>query len=225
MPKRRIAVYGAGGFGREVAWLADECNRPEEQYEFVGFIDDDPAQARMVNGSSVFTLAHVARRFPGVRVVIAVGGPGAREKLAKRVLEAGFDFETLVHPSVVRSQYIELGIGSIICAGCVLTTNIVFGHHVQVNLNSTIGHDVAIGNCSTLGPGVHIAGFVNIGKRVFIGAGAVIVNGTRTEPLNIGNDTVIGAGSCVIRSLPAGSHVFGNPARPFPYEYSKRPDS
>jgi acetyltransferase-like isoleucine patch superfamily enzyme len=87
---------------------------------------------------------------------------------------------------------------------------------VIIIFNSTIGHDVAISDYSTLGPGVHIAGCVKIGKRVFIGAGTVIVNGTLAEPLVIGDDTVVGAGSCVIRSLPAGSYVFGNPARPIP---------
>ena len=36
-----IAIYGAGGFGREVASLIKRINRIENQWNFVGFFDDD----------------------------------------------------------------------------------------------------------------------------------------------------------------------------------------
>ncbi len=216
MEKIKVAIYGAGGMGREVAWLVRESHWSEKQYQYLGFIDDDPGQVRQVNGSPVFTLTHVARTFPDARVIIAVGGPNVREQLAKKVLEAGLTFETFVHPSVILSSSVDLGIGSIICAGCVLTTDVVLGQHVAILFHATIGHNDVIGDYSIVGPDVCIAGSVIIGKRVFIGAGTVIVNSTATKPIIIGDDTVIGAGSCVIRSLPAKSHVFGNPARPIP---------
>jgi sugar O-acyltransferase (sialic acid O-acetyltransferase NeuD family) len=216
MKNVKIAIYGGGGFGREAVWMAEQASHTGKHYEIVGFIDDNPSQCRNIPGRSVFTLADAAERFPDLRVVIAIGDPKAREHVAMRTMEAGLDFETLVHPSVIRPPQLELGSGSILCAGSVFTTDIAIGQHVQINLNSTIGHDVLIGDCTTLGPGVHIAGFVNVGKRVFIGAGAVIINGSRSEPIFIGDDAMVGAGSCVIRSLAAGSTVFGNPARPVP---------
>lgn len=211
----RLAIYGGGGFGREVWYWAEDCSGPAKRYERIGFIDDSPTIPRQINGNSVFTLADFAAAFPDARVVIAVADPKGREHLAKAVGDAGFGCETLVHPSAIRPQKTAPGIGSIICAGCILTTDIVLGRHVQVNIGTTIGHDVTIGDYSTIGPGVRIAGCVTIGKRVFFGAGAIVINGTASEPLCIGDDSVIGAGSCVIRSLPAGSHVFGNPARPY----------
>lgn len=216
MEKIRIAIYGAGGYGRELAWLIKESIRPEKQYEFVGFIDDNQGLVQQIDGSPVFNLAYVVRTFPDARVIVAIGNANLREQLAKKVLEAGLAFETFIHPSVIRSSSIELGTGSTICAGCILTTNIVIGQHVAVLFHTTIGHDDVIGDYSTIGPGVCITGSVIIGKRVFVGAGAVIINGTATEPIIIGDDTMIGAGSCIIRSLPAGSQVFGNPARPIP---------
>ncbi len=216
MQRTRVAIYGAGGFGREVAWLIEECNLAEEQFDLVGFIDDDPAYEQLVNGCRVFGIDEIVRSLPKVQAIVSVGDPRTREHLTLRAQQRGLEFATLVHPSVLRSRFVDVGTGAVVCAGCVMTTNIVLGSHVHVNLNSTIGHDVVVGKCSTVGPGVQIAGCVNIGKRVFIGAGTVIINGTRTEPLIIGDDVSIGAGSCVIRSLPPGSHVFGNPARPIP---------
>jgi sugar O-acyltransferase (sialic acid O-acetyltransferase NeuD family) len=216
MEKIRIAIYGAGGYGRELAWLIKASSRPEKEYEFIGFIDDDPSRVRQINGSPVFTLEHIVQTFPNVRVIVAVGNANVRERLVKKVLIAGLAFESFIHPSVIRSSSIDIGIGSTVCAGCILTTNIVIGQHVAVLFHATVGHDDIIGDYSTVGPGACLTGSVIIGKRVFIGAGAVIINGTATDPIIIGDDSAIGAGSCVIRSLPPKSQVFGNPARPIP---------
>ena len=49
---------------------------------------------------------------------------------------------------------------------------------------------------------------VNIGKHVWIGAGAIILKG-----VNIGDGAIIGAGSVVTKSVPAGCLVAGNPAK------------
>jgi len=50
-----------------------------------------------------------------------------------------------------------------------------------------------MGDVKTLAPGVNISGFVHIGKRVYIGTGAVISNGSKKNPLII----EIGAGAPV----------------------------
>lgn len=49
---------------------------------------------------------------------------------------------------------------------------------------------------------------VNIGSRVFIGAGSIVLPG-----VNIGDDAIIGAGSVVTKNVPAGKVYAGNPAR------------
>lgn len=35
-----LVIIGAGGLGREVAWLVDEVNQDKPTYEFLGFLDD-----------------------------------------------------------------------------------------------------------------------------------------------------------------------------------------
>ena len=215
MRARQIAIYGGGGFAREVAWLVQACNVDSEVFQVVCFIDDNvAAQGSLLNEIPVVSLAEARERFPEARAVGGVGSPGTRQRLMEKAAAAGFGFETIVHPRVERSQWIDIGVGAVICAGSILTTNIVLGQHVQINLDCTIGHDVVMGDYATLAPGVHVSGCVHLGQRVYIGTGAVIINGTREEPIVIGDDVVIGAGACVTKSVPAGLTVVGVPAKP-----------
>jgi maltose O-acetyltransferase len=82
---------------------------------------------------------------------------------------------------------------------------------------------ITIGDGSGLSPGVIVLvhdasmrghmGFtriarVDIGKRVFVGAGAIILPGSR-----IGDDAIVGAGAVVRGDVPARTLVVGNPAK------------
>jgi len=210
MTNELVAVYGGGGFGREVAWLAQECGQG-----IACFIEDDESkQGVLLNGVPVLSLMEARCRFRSAGVIGGVGAPRTREVLMAKAAEAGFRFATLVHPRVERSGWTDIGEGSVICTGNVITVNTVLGRHVQLNLGCTVGHDVVMGDFATLAPGVHVSGCVRLGRRVYVGSGAVIINGTQSEPLNIGDDVVIGAGACVTKSVPPGVTVVGVPARP-----------
>ncbi len=210
-----IAIYGAGGFGREVAWLFEDMNAVGKNYEVVCFIDDDETLlGSVLNGIPVLSLDEAAKRFPGVAVVGGIGAPKVRQNLMENAAARGFRFQTFIHPTVQMSQWVRIGSGTLICAGNILTTNITVGEHVQINLECTIGHDVIMGDYTTLAPGVHVSGYVYFGRRVYVGTGAVIINGTQENPIVIGDDVVIGAGACVIRSVSAGLTVGGVPAKP-----------
>ena len=215
MSAKQIAIYGGGGFAREVAWLIQSCNERKKFYQVVCFIDDnDAVHGSELNGIPVISLQTCRERFPQARVIGGVGTPKTRQGIMERAAAAGFDFETIIHPRVERSEWIDVGLGTVICAGNILTVNIKLGQHVQINLDCTIGHDVIMGDFTTLAPGVHVSGWVHFGKRVYVGTGAVIINGTKENPLLIGDDAIIGAGACVTKSVPAGTTVVGVPARP-----------
>jgi len=195
--------------------LAESCNVGAEAYQVVCFIDDDETHwGRTLNDVPVMGIEEARRRHPQAKVVLAVGNPQTREKLADKAARAGFSFATLVHPRTERSRWIVMGEGTVICAGNILTTNIALGAHVQINLDCTIGHDVVMGDFTTLAPGVHVSGWVHMGRRVYVGTGAAIINGTEKEPLVIGDDAVVGAGAVVTWAVPAGTTVVGVPAKP-----------
>ena len=207
----QIAIYGAGGFAREVAWLAESC---DGDHRVVCFVDDNPALfGRQINGIPVMSLEDAAGRFAGAGIVSGIGSPKARACVMEKAVVAGFMPVSLIHPRVEMSRWIKMGEGVVICAGCILTTNIQIGKQVQINLDSTVGHDVVLGDYTTLAPGVRVSGWVHFGKRVYVGTGAVFINGTEENPLLIGDDAIIGAGACVTKSVCYGTWV-GVPAKP-----------
>lgn len=214
MSANQVAIYGAGGFGREVAWLAKSALICGVGCEVVCFIDDDSTVlGKIVNDCEVLPPSQARIKYPAACIVSGIGVPKLREITMRKANAAGFGFTTLIHPRTEMSKWIEIGEGTVICAGNILTTNIVLGKHVQINLDCTVGHDVIMGDYVTLAPGVHVSGCVHIGKRAYIGTGAVIINGTQQEPIVIGDDAVIGAGACVTRSIPSGETWGGIPAR------------
>jgi sugar O-acyltransferase (sialic acid O-acetyltransferase NeuD family) len=208
-----VLIYGAGGFAREVAWLAS-CTSGADACRVVGFVDDNPASAgTSIQGLPVLGLEQARDAFPGAAMVGGVGAPELRRRLMEKAAAAGFGFRRLVHPRVERGPAVEIGEGAVICAGCILTTDIRVGAHAQINLACTLGHDVLLGDFATLAPGVHVSGCVHVGAGAYIGTGASIINGTAAEPLVIGEGAVVGAGACVVRPVPPGVTVVGVPAR------------
>ena len=206
-----LVVYGAGGFGREVAWLATRTREPRA---VVAYADDSAVTAeRTLDGVPLVSLEEAARRFPGADFSVAVGAAVAREAMVSRALDAGLRATRLVDAGAQMSGSVRIGAGSVICAGCILTVDITVGNHVHVNLDCTIGHDAVLEDFVTLAPGVHVSGWVRIERGAYIGTGASIINGTSGAPMIVGAGAVIGAGAVVTRAIPAGVTAVGIPAR------------
>jgi sugar O-acyltransferase (sialic acid O-acetyltransferase NeuD family) len=207
----RLLIFGAGGFGREVAWLAQQCWGEGTDIAFC--VDQPRYLSEPVNGIPVRLLQDIAHDSGDPPAyVVAMGNPAERMRVVGLCEATGMRPATLVHPRVEASRWVTIGPGSILCAGVIATTNIVIGAHAHVNLDCTIGHDVIIGDYATLSPGVHVSGNVTIGSGAFIGTGAAIINGTAGSPLSIGDGAVVAAGACVTRPVEPGALVAGVPA-------------
>lgn len=204
-----LFIFGAGGHGREIAWLARETLPHGIAVRFI--VDADHRRDPEVDGVPVDTL-DTFRLSQDSRFVVAIGDPALRCAAARRLSAAGGRPATIVHPRVEMSELVTVEPGGVICAGTVVTTNVHLGSHAHVNIGCTVSHDVTIGDFSTLSPGVHVAGNVHIGAEVFIGIGASIINGRPGSPIVIGDGAVVAAGACVTGAVDAGALVAGVPA-------------
>ena len=193
----KTAIYGAGGFGKEVEMLLNITSARKGGISFAGFLDDFVRRDPMASKGNYED------------VIIAVADSKLRESIHGKIEAEQYSFTPLIHPDVYLDRTNSVGRGTIICGGVMLTVDIHLGEFVIVNLGTTIGHDVTIGDFTSIMPSVNISGAVKIGRNVFIGSGATILQG-----LTVGDNAVIGAGAVVIRPVAAGQKVVGVPARP-----------
>ena len=208
---KRLYIVGAGGFGREVAWLVERINLQSPTWELAGFIDDDPTKigTKQDNYSVIGDCKYLALQSEECWLVCAIGSPEVRKVITKRLEQLpNVKFATLIDPSVLMSEHIQIGEGSIVCAGSILTVDIKLGRHSIVNLDCTIGHDVEFGDYLTAYPSVNISGSVFGGDCVEIGTGTQIRQGMR-----IVSNVVMGAGTVVISDITEPGTYVGVPVR------------
>jgi len=191
------AIIGSGGFGREVKQLLLDNNQNEE---IVFFVDDD-----YIDKISMPLSKFDVNEF---EVVIAIGDPLKRKNIVDR-LPINTKFFTAVHKSVqLLDSNIQIGEGSILCAGTILTTNITIGKHCHLNLLSTIGHDTIIGDYFTTAPGTKISGNCKIGNNVYFGT-----NSSVREKISICDNVVVGLNAGVVKNITESGIYVGVPAK------------
>lgn len=198
---RRLYIIGTGGFAKEVLCLARDCG----EHTVAAFLGQE--EGKDILGVPVRPISSY-RPSIGDEVIVAVGSPSLRRKIINSELPTDTVFATLIHPSVVMSEWVEIGIGSVICAGSILTCDIRLGDFSQINLNTTIGHDVNAGHYFTTAPGVHISGNVSVGDCVYVGTNATVI-----EKITINDDITIGANACVVKDLLEPGTYVGVPAK------------
>ena len=206
-----IAIFGVGGFGREVLTLIQDINKVEPTWNVVGFFDD---------GYEIGYESHGLKNLGGVKelnewktplaVTIAIGTPRIKRGILRNIKNPLIEYPTLIHPTVIigDKDYVKIGKGCIFCAYTVITCDVEIGNFVILNLACTLGHDTAVkGRCAFM-PTCNISGECVIEESVYCGTGVKIINQT-----SIGADTIVGAGAVVVKTLPAKCTAVGAPAK------------
>lgn len=207
-----IAIFGVGGFGREVLALIKNINQVKPTWRIVGFFDDGYDKDVWINGYPTLGKTEDLNRWEApLSLAISIGNPVVKRKIIEKIDNPLVDFPTLIHPSVWLGdrEFIEIGKGCILCAGVMVTTNVTIKDFVIFNLQCTVGHDTIINDYAAFMPSVNISGEVIVKEGVYVGTGAKIIN-----QLEIGEYTIVGAGAVVTKSLPAHCTAVGVPAKP-----------
>lgn len=214
-----FGLFGAGGFGREVMPFAKAAtrhllqNRPALELD-ICFIETD-GHKRHVHGVPVHAQNDfLALEHPQKLFNIAISDSQARQAIAQQLMDKGATPCTLQSPHAIIYAENTLGQGAIICAHTTITSNVTIGQFFHLNLYSYVAHDCVIGDYVTFAPNVHCNGNVHIESHAYIGAGAILKQGTPAKPLRIGQGAIVGMGAVVTKDVPPYTTVVGNPARP-----------
>ncbi len=208
-----ITVFGARGFtltilrGMEDHW--------QGRVRVKALIDDiDNGFLHPELGIPIISSAERLRDYADLPVLLTAGSGPVRAKAAARFAseEAILATASCVGPHHV-DPAVDYGAGCLCAPYTRLGPNVVIGAGTHV-LATNVAHDVRIGAFGNVGFNASILGHVIVGDNVNIAPHAIIANGTREKPRHIGNGATIGVGAVVIRDVPDGAHVVGNPALP-----------
>lgn len=204
-----LLIVGAGGLGREALQVALDEDEGGRRWNVIGFVDDSPNRPPSVHELPVVGGVDALERYPSASVHVAIGNSAARKRVVESV-RASFRnrFATLTHPLCWIGRRVEVGAGSMICAGARLSTDIRLGSHCVVNLNATIGHDAVLGDYVTLSPSVNVSGHVQLGEGCEIGTCVGLV-----PFATVGAWSIVGAGATVVHSIGSRVTAVGTPAR------------
>ncbi len=195
MKMSKIFVIGASGHAKVIIDIIEEIG-----HSIGGVFDQDINKKRLCG----IDVKHDFSDLPK-HSVIAIGNNYIRKKIAKDNL---FELRSLVHPKSAISKFAEIGDGTVVMAGVSVNADARVGDYCILNTNCSVDHDCKIGDFVHISPNVALAGNVEIGECTHIGIGACVKQG-----VIIGRDCVVGAGAVVIKDIPDGMTIEGNPGK------------
>ena len=205
---RKLCIFGIGGFGREtlLIFIDSFIGTGNRYQDFCVFMENDVDyhQTEIMGAPVIRQSEYVADKH---LLVIAVGEPSVRKEIVEQ-FPSETEYATLIHPTAVISDWVQLGQGSIVTAGTIVTCNIEIGSHAQLNLHTTIGHDCRIGSFFTAAPGTKISGICTFGECVYFGTNASVRQG-----VNICSGVTVGMGGVVVKDIASPGVYIGNPLK------------
>lgn len=210
---KEIAIFGAGGFGREIACIINQINQENHSWNLIGFFDDGYERGTCNEYGEILGKTEDLNQWPKpLSVVFAIGNPKTLRGVVENVVNPLVDYPNLVAPNVFMYDVnsLKMGKGNVICPNSVISCNIMMGDFNLLNVFTQIGHDTELGNYNIVMPSVNISGGIKIGNGNLFG-----VKSTILQYKKIGNDVTIAPGSVLSRNAKDGRLYLGNPAKVF----------
>lgn len=199
----KLAIIGAGGFAREVAGYINKSLRGENKLVF--FVEDEYYDESNESKLEIYPLSKFDTE--NYAVVVAIGSANTRRRIIES-LPQNTKYFTYISEEAIIGDGVDIGVGSIVCPGTILTNNISIGDHCHLNLHTSIGHDCKIGKYFTTAPGARVSGNCIIGDSVYLGTNSAI-----REGVSICDNVIVGLNAGVVKNIIKEGTYVGVPAR------------
>lgn len=213
---KEIAIFGAGGLGRETVCFLNILNKEGADWNFIGFFDDGMKKGMQVShfGKVLGGIKELNEWSKELAVIIAIGNPTSVKGVRERIVNNFIYFPNIIAPNAefTDKDYFKIGEGNIIGGNCRFTSDVHIGSFNLFNSGIVVGHDVTIGDYNILMPEVRVSGEVTIGDCNLFGIASIVL-----QQIKIGDEVRLGAGSVLMTKPKDGNLYMGNPAKIFKY--------
>lgn len=211
---KSIAIYGAGGFGKEVACILNKINEVEPIWQLIGFFDDGIDKDTEVSnfGKVLGGINDLNQWSDEIAIVFAIGVPRIIKTLVEKITNPRVQFPNIIHPDAFFADKpsLKMGKGNVIVRGCSYSVDVTIGDFNQFNSIAALAHDVQVGSFNVFMPLTRISGGTSIGDLNLFGIGTVVL-----QNVKIGSNTRFSAGCYVHRHTKDGFLYAGNPAKKY----------
>lgn len=214
---RKLIIVGAGGFGVEVAWVAEEMNAFAIRegmlpvFEILGFADDNASKREKAHYSYgvLGSADEIAEQYNGREIwyCCAIGNNRVRQRQVSSLGKLGWRPAAIVHPSAIVGPGVSIGAGTYVGPSSLLAPNASIGSHVIVNVHASVGHDSVLEDFVQVCPGSRISGCCRMACASFLGSNGVLLPGVQ-----VGAYANVGAGSYAVRDVAPFSTCIAVPA-------------
>ena len=208
----RIAIIGGLGNGTVIASTIEDCRKAGQPIEVAGFLND--ADIKEIQGYPVLggirngDWKNLPQDIMFIYALTTIKKAHERYELLKDLEIPVERFGSVVHPTAVVSEKVEIGLGVAVMPMALVSPGVRVGNHSHLFAQTFVGHDSTIGEFAFLSANSHTGGNVTVRNGAHIG-----IMSTSIEHLTIGEFSIVGAGSVVLKDVPDHSIVVGNPAR------------
>lgn len=208
-----IAIYGAGGFGRELACMMSSINQKEPTWNLIGYFDDGKEVGEKTTyGISLGGLERLNEWKTPLSVVMSLGTPKVLRSVVCKINNPNIDFPNIIAPNVVLfdESTLVMGKGNVIFPYSLISCNVKMGDFNMLNVYTQIGHESELGSYNVIMPSTNISGGVIIGDANLFGVKSTVLQYKKVE-----NEVVLSPGSVLSRTAKEGKIYLGNPAKVF----------
>lgn len=209
-----IAIFGAGGLGKEVACLIKQINDVKPQWNLIGFFDDNKKKGMPVSryGEILGGMDEINAYPDSLALAITIGNPTSLRSVRERIVNEKIYFPNIIATSfgMADPEAFSIGEGNIIGHYCAVSCDVCIGSFNILDSDIVLGHDVKVGNYNVMMPDIRVSGEVTIHEENLIGAGSIIL-----QQIKIGKKVLLGAGAVLMSKPKDGGTYIGNPAKLF----------
>lgn len=149
--ERSLLIIGAGGHGRVVAEIAQDCG-----YKKIAFLDDNSKDAiGKINEMQKFVSLYK-------EAFVAIGNNKVRGEILTQLKETGYEMPVLIHPTAYISKSAIIKPGTVVEPKAIVNTNAAIEEGCIISVGAIVDHDTQLEK------------YVHVNAGAIVKAGAII---------------------------------------------------